>query len=149
MIDYEAIQLTLRARLLTVVGLPTGRVFSNVREYTPIKGTPYIEEAFSPSTLTAKGFPASSALLDATGLYLVHWYGVDGTDTKPINDGATAVLAKFAPGTVLALTSGDKVRVRGDGTGPTVGEAIPDGRGWCVATITIPWRVRTRNAIAA
>lgn len=147
MIDYEAVQLALRNRLITVSGLWAG-AWQNV-DYTPVTGTPYVEEAFSPSTNTARGFPIRNALLDVTGLYVVRLYGLEHVDTKPINDLATAIVAKFASGTLLTLGNGDKVRIRGDGTGPTPSEPIPNGLGRCVAVVTIPWRVRTRNAIAA
>ena len=151
MVDYTAIQLALRNRLIDLLnasGMSTDQAWQNV-DFSPPSGELYIEEEFSPSTLTPRGFPASSAILDVTGDYFVRLYGLEHVDTATINDLATDIIEQFAPGTVIALTGSDKVRIRGDGTGPTVSGAIPNGLGRCVSVVTIPWRVRTRNAIAA
>lgn len=146
MISTAVVLLALRNRLLAVSGIPSAVAFANV-DFTPTVGAPYLRESFVVATNVVETI-GPRAIACVSGLYVVYWYGVEGTDLSPIATGVDAVLAKFAARTAITLSTGDVLQIRGR-PGPVAGEAIPDGRGWCVSPITVPWEVRTTNVAAA
>ncbi len=150
MLDDEAIMLALRNRLLTVSGIPAAanRVKVN-KSYTPIAGVPYVEEDYVPGPPALKSFPAQGGTIEARGLYVVRWYGIEDKGSAAIRAGALTILAKFAIGTTMSLSSGGAVRITGTPFGPYAGAIRPTGDGFAVCTITIPYVVLTSNTIAA
>lgn len=128
------------------VGLPAHRAWENT-DFTPVSGKPFVEEDYVPATNTLITLPADTGQLEETGLYILKWYGLATYGVTAIRKSIDAVKALFAPGT--ALTAGSNtVRVRTD-TGPYAGQLLPQGNGWSVVVLTVPWRTRTTNAIAA
>lgn len=147
MINQKASHLALRARLLTVVGLPSVEAFEN-KQTVPTAGQPYLAEQFVPATSRMLSFPAAKGTVEETGLYVIQWYGVDDTGISAIRDGVQAILAAFAPGTTITSTAGDVLKVRSD-VGPTAGQIVQIDGGWAVCTVKIPWRAWSQNVIAA
>jgi hypothetical protein len=145
-INHTAAQLALRSRLLTVAGLPAARAWEN-KNYTAIPGTPYVADSYVPGTNSLITFPANNGTVEETGLYVVQWYGVADSGIGTIRAGVQAILAAFAPGTVVTSTTGDVIRVRTD-VGPMAGQLMPMDAGFAVCTVKIPWRARSQNAIA-
>lgn len=127
------------------VGIPTLRSFENVR-LTPLVGRHFFEEDFVPATSSVFTIPASSGDVYDTGLYILKWYGLPGTGVSALRKSVDALKARFAPGTQLTAGT-DFVRIRGD-QAPYTGQIIPLSS-WSVLTLTVPWRVRSVNAIAA
>jgi hypothetical protein len=146
-ISHAAAHLALRVRLLTVAGLPASRAFEN-KAYTPTAGTPYLTDAYVPSTLTMLSFPAKNGTVEETGLYVVQWFGLHDAGFTAIRAGMQAILAAFAPGTSITSNTGDVIRIRTD-VGPMAGEITPLDSGWSVCIARIPWRAHSANVIAA
>lgn len=140
--DYAAIKLALRNHALTVSGIPAARAWEN-KGYTPVVGTPYLEEDFVPATVTLRGLVKGGAI-ETTGLYVLKWYGLANVGTSDIDAGTQAILDAFPPGSTLALTSGDVVRIRGD-VAPSRGQVIPVTPGWACIPVTVAWRLYTQN----
>lgn len=149
MIDHSAIHLALRARLLTVSGIPDAnhRAWEN-KSYTPVDGEPYIEEQFVPAVQFLWTMPPQGAVVEARGLYVVNWFGVSNTGTNGISTGCDAILAKFTPGTRLVLASGDIVRIRSD-PAPARGQILPLEAGWASCTVNIPYWCLSTNTVLA
>lgn len=128
------------------VSLPATRAWENIG-VAPTEGRPWIEEDYVPATNTLVTLPASSGTLEETGLYVLKWYGLERYGVTAIRKGVDALKALFAPGTTLTAGS-DIVRVRTD-TSVRAGQILPQGDGWAVCVLTVPWKTRTTNAIAA
>lgn len=146
MIAHSVVLLALRNRLLAVSGLPTARAFENV-DFKPTSGTEYVAESFVPAA-NVVGTIGPNALARVSGLYQVHWYAIENTDVAALYASADTVLAQFSARTAITLSTGELLRIN-DNPAPWVGEAIPDGLGWCRVTVTIPWFLRTHNVVAA
>jgi hypothetical protein len=129
-----------------VWGLPEGRAWENT-SYTPTTGRQYIEEDYIPSTHSLQSFPASNAIAMERGLYVLKHYGLADTGIGANRAFADAVVALFAPGSVVTAGS-DTVRVRSD-VATWAGQPIPLESGRVVTTITIPWFAQTVNTVAA
>lgn len=133
------------------VGLPELRRWENTDPLTdgapsePTRGRPYIEEDFVPATATVFTFPANGGQVEETGLYVIRWYGLAGTGMSAVRQSVGALRARFSPGTPLTV-SGATLRVRAD-LGPFSGPVRPDGRGWAICTLTVPWLARSVNAV--
>lgn len=127
-------------RSLTV-GLPSGRAWENVT-YTPVTGTPYMEEQYLPGPA---GFDSDgyAGLLALAPMYSPRIY--TPADTGVSGDGryADAIARLFAPGTAMALSSGDTLIVRNN-PAPFRGQRFPSATpGWSCVPVTIPLQVRT------
>lgn len=133
------------SRVITT-GLPFDRAWEN-KAFEPTSGRPYVEEDFAPATSELISVPANGGSLEETGLYVLKVYGVANTGLGAIHKTVDALKLLFTPGTTITSGS-DQIRVRGD-VGPFAGQMIPQGDSWTVRTLTIPWRARTTNAIAA
>lgn len=144
-VDNTAIQLALRARVMTLGALPALRSWENV-EFTPTNGQPYIEEDFVPATVTLKGL-IPGGLVENTGLYIIKWYGLSNTGLNSITHGVDQLLALFPPGATITASSGDVVRIRGD-VAPYRGQLRQDLPGWAVVLVTIPYRVLSISVAA-
>ena len=127
------------------VGLPALKAFEN-QTLTPIPGRPYLEEEYAPSTNRLLSFPAKGGTTEETGLYLLKWYGLANTGVSAVRRAIDALKALFAPGTAIVVGT-STVYVRSD-VGPYSSQLIPQGNGFAVAVLTVPWRVRTQNVIA-
>jgi hypothetical protein len=128
------------------VGIPATRAFENVT-VSPDPTRPFIEEDYSPATNRLISLPASNGTLEETGLYVLKWYGLSNTGISAIRKSVDALKALFAPGT--SLTAGaHTVYVRSD-TSVQCSQMLPQGNGWTVCVLTIPWRARSQNTIAA
>ena len=126
--------------------LPACRAWENI-DFTPFGSVPFVEEDYVPATNTLITLPADTGQIEETGLYILKWYGLATYGVTAIRKSVDAVKALFAPGT--SLTAGtNTVRVRTD-AGPYAGQLLPQGNGWSVVVLTVPWRTRTTNAIAA
>lgn len=147
MIDYTAVHLALRGQLLTTVGVGTDQAWENMR-YAPVQGVPFLRESFVPATSTQLTTYHPSAIIEHTGLYILSWNGDNGSGIAAIRTVVAAILAKFTPGTSLAVSNGDTVYVRSR-PGPWAGQLIPMDDNFTRCTITIPWLVRSANAVAA
>ena len=128
------------------VSLPATRAWENIG-VAPTEGRPWIEEDYVPATNTLVTLPASSGTLEETGLYVLTWYGLSDRDTGSIRSCVDALKALFSPGTTVTAGS-NIVRVRTD-TSVRASQLIPQGNGWTACVLTVPWKTRTTNAIAA
>lgn len=128
-------------------GIPALRAYENVT-IIPMSGRPYIEESFVPATSSIQTFPANGGQVEETGLYVIRWFGISGAGTSGIRKAVGALKSRFAPGTAWTLADGSVLRIRGD-VGPSAGQLIRIDGGWTALTLTIPWRARSRNAVAA
>lgn len=129
--------------------LPSMRAWENA-DFTPVAGAPYLEEDYIPATHTLHG-NATGGVADETGLYVLKWYGLPGANlATALHKSVDALRALFTPGTVL-LAGANAVRMRGEVNGPgaQAGQIIPQGNGWSVVVLTIPWRAYSVNAVAA
>ena len=145
MIDHAAAHLALRNRLLGVAGLPA--FAAENKTYQPAAGTPYVADQYVPATTALVTMPDASGTTEETGLYVINWFGLANSGISGIRAGVQAILAAFAPGTVVVSTAGDAIRVRTD-VGPQTGQIIPMDNGFAGCTVKIPWRARSQNAIA-
>ena len=133
------------------VKLPALRAFENVA-LTPVAGRPYITEEFIPATAELVTFPAQGGRMAETGLYVLTWYGlvavagIPGIGVSSLRKSVDALKLLYAPGTTLAVGS-DTLHVRGD-TAVRTGQIIPLA-GWAALQLTVPWRARSVNTIAA
>lgn len=128
------------------VGPPAGRALDN-KSFTPIPGRPYIEEDFVPATHALRSFPAQGGTSQETGLYVLKWYGLSGKGAGGIRKPVNALMALFAPGTVLSvagvnLRMSEEISVR-------AGQILPQGDGWSVCVVTIPWWAMSINTVTA
>ena len=129
-----------------LVGLPALRAFENV-DLIPVAGRPYVEEEYVPATNAMLTFPAQSATVEETGLYIVKWYGLSNTGISAIRKSVDALKALFAPGTTLTAASGDVVWARAT-IAATTGQMIPLTGGWSALVLTVPWLARSTNTVA-
>jgi hypothetical protein len=141
-INHQAVQLALRNQ--AIPALPALREWENVA-FTPTAGQPFVEEDYVPAGSTLRGL-VLAGMVEDTALYVIRWYGLAGQGTKAINDGITALLARFAPGTAILASDGSIVRVRGDVAPIRSQITNTDDGAWAVTTVTIPVRVFTQNA---
>lgn len=126
--------------------LPAGRAWIN-KSYTPVTGSPYLQEAFRVSTHQVYSAPASNGEARETGLYVLTWHGIDNTGTTGILKPCESLRALFAPGTKMTAGS-NTVRVRTD-IGPAALEVIPEGNGWAACQVQVSWEAYSTNVIAA
>lgn len=129
------------------VGLPQGRALDN-KVFAPKPGRPYIEEDFVPGGHALIGYPSQGSRNEETGLYVVKWYGLEGKGGGGIRRSVDKLRALFAPGTVLSLGDGTVVRMSRNAAA-VAGQILPQGDGWAVCTVSIPWRADSTNVIAA
>lgn len=128
------------------VKLPALRAWENV-DFTATTGRPYIEEDFAPGTHRIITAPMQGARAEQDGLYMLKLYGLSNVGISALRKTADAILALYTPGTVL--TSGStSVYVRGD-PAPVAAQILPQGNGWSVLPLSIYWRARSVNTIAA
>lgn len=123
-------------------GLPAFRSWDNV-EVKPPARRPYVRESYVPATSTLRGMVAGG-LLEDTGLYVIKWYGLSNTDVLAIRKAERKVFELFPAGLGVSVSDGSTVRIRGD-IAPFSSQITPQGDGWSVCTITLPWRVFTNN----
>lgn len=126
--------------------LPAMRAWENTA-LDPVANVPYLTEEFVPATNSLITLPASTGQIEETGLYVLTWYGLPNYGVTAIHKSVDALKALFSPGTTFTAGS-DVVRVRTD-TAVRKSQLIPQGNGWTACVLTIPWRTRTTNAIAA
>jgi hypothetical protein len=132
-------------RSLTV-GFPATQSLDN-RRCKPIAGRPYTEEEFVPGPSRLLSAPAAGGEYESTGLYIIKIYGLSDTGIGGIRKMADALLALFTPGT--KLTAGAyAIRPRGD-TAAWAGQILPQGNGWSVCSVTVPWVAYSTNMVAA
>jgi hypothetical protein len=125
------------------VQLPAVRVWENATT-KPVAGRPYVEADYVPATAQLLTAPAVGGIVEETGLFVVRWFGVGNVGFLDLNRAASAVLELFRPGQTLALADGSALRWR-ENPGPFRGQVRPDGAGWSLVVITIPWRLYTLN----
>lgn len=128
------------------VTVPENRQWDNVA-LDPPSGRPYLTEEFVPATNTLLTLPASMGTLEETGLYVLAWHGLSDKGTGSIRKCVDALKALFSPGTTVVAGS-DVIHVRTD-TSVRTSQLIPQGNGWTACVLTVPWKTRTTNAIAA
>jgi hypothetical protein len=129
------------------VGLPQGRALDN-KPFTPVSGRPYIEEDFVPGGHALIGYPSQGSRNEESGLYVIRYYGLEGKGEGGIRRPVDALKRLFAPGTVLSLSDGTAVRMSRD-SAAVAGQILPQGDGWAVCVVSIPWRADTTNLITA
>lgn len=127
-------------------GLPSMRAWEN-RAFVPAAGIPYVEEDFVPATHRLVTMPAAGGVAEETGLYVLKWYGLPNIGIGALRKSVGALKALYAPGTNM-VASADVVTVRAD-TAVRTGQVLQLSSGWCALVLTVPWRARSRNAIAA
>lgn len=133
-----------------VSGLPTMRAWQNIG-LTPIVGRPYVVEAlpFGGADLLGgsrvRTWPADGGRLQQEGLSVWTWYGIAGVGSDAVDAGVTALMERFAPGTILTLPDSTSVRMRSD-VAASAGDMISEA-GFARVTVTLPWRTWTRNAV--
>ncbi len=130
-------------RTLTV-GLPSTAVYEN-RVSDPTATVPYWVENYLPGA-SEKYTVAQTGSLEVLPLYVLQLYARMDVGIGALAKTADALLAHFAPGTALALTTGDTAVVRGR-PAPTRSQLTNPDSGWALVTVTIPLRCSTANAI--
>lgn len=131
-----------------IVGVPSAQCFKNLKFTRPDR-RPWIRSAFVPGGASRlQGLPAAGARVEETGLYLLDYVGLANYGEDGIRKAADAIKALYPPTLELAIGGSSYLRVRAD-FGPWAGEVIPDENGFARCTITIPWRARSFNSIAA
>lgn len=128
------------------VGLPANQAWDNVA-LDPPSGRPYLTEELVPATNSLITLPASTGTLEETGLYVLTWYGLSDKGAGSIRKCVDALKALFSPGTTV-IAGSDVIHVRTD-TSARTSQLIPQGNGWTACVLTVPWKTRTANAIAA
>ncbi len=150
MLDNTKVLMALRNRLLGTSGIPATNYRALINKpFEPVKGTPYIAEEYVPAPTQLKTITVDTGTVEARGLYIVKWFGIQKTGITAIYTGVDAVLARFSSGTRIALSNGDVVRIAGVPIGPSAGPIINTDDGFAVSVITSPWYLFTANAIAA
>lgn len=129
------------------VGLPQGQALDN-KTFSPKSGRPYIEEDFVPGGHALVGYPSQGSRNEENGAYVIKYYGLEGKGEGGIRRPVDALKRLFAPGTVLALGDGSVIRMSRD-IAVVSGQILPQGNGWAVCVVTVPWRADTTNVIAA
>ncbi len=130
--------------------VPMLREFDNTAVQR-VAGVPLIEDRFVSAGNHLATYAAEGQAEDS-GLYIVTWFGLAGQGTAAILRGTGALLQRFAPGTPMAMSDGNVIRVRGESRSeprPQGGQIIPIDGGWAYRQVQIPWRARSRNTIAA
>lgn len=133
------------------VGLPeliayTNTYVNNV-PVTPVPGRPYLVEKLVPGASRNLTIPANGGLFEEDVLAIWNWYFVAGRGSDAINRTVVAFKKRFTPGTVLTLSDGAQVRVRGDTAVKHSEPLYVDA--WAVVTITVPCRAVTQSVVAA
>ena len=128
-----------------LVGLPLLRGWENVT-LSPVGGRPYLEEEWVPGTHSLVSFAANGGTAEETGLYILRWFGLMNTGTNAMRRQLNALMALFTPGSTVTAGS-DVVRVRSD-TAVYAGQLLPQGNGWVVGIVTIPWRAWSVNVVS-
>lgn len=123
-----------------VSGLPALVAWDNMA-ITPVAGRPYVEEEYVPATSDLLTLRAAGGDMQATGLYILRWYGVDKTGMEAISKAASAIEELFKPGTSLPILGSPDWVVRVLRQGPKHGAIRGDTPGWVLAVIEIPWQV--------
>jgi hypothetical protein len=150
----EALTLTVRDALTAetaaaartiVCGLPEYRGWENTEVSAMPAHRCYVTDELAPSTQLLRTMPASGGVVEHTGLYVVHWYGMPGYAHMAISDCADAILALFPPGPYTTLSDGNTVRIRG-APGPHRGQIVRLETGMMVTTISIPYRAEALNS---
>jgi hypothetical protein len=117
---------------------------SGLTVFTPIAGIPYIEDEYSPSTNRVVTTPRSFGKMEAIGDYIFKWHGIPGVGSSAIRRSVDALKLRYPPG--LELVAGaNKVIVSGD-PAPEAGGIVQVTSG-PIIILTIPWVVRSRNAV--
>ena len=126
------------------VGLPAMRAWENAPgTFTPITGRIYVTDEYSPSTHSMITFPVKNGHAEETGMYVLKFYGITGTEIQKYTD-KLALL--YTPGTSLSAGA-NSVKIRTD-VSTTPGELIPQPGGWTVGMVTVHWLARSLNVIA-
>lgn len=133
-------------RSLTV-GLPALRAWENVK-FEPTQGRPYVDEDLVMGGGSVLTLPTRTGLTEQDGLSIWTWFGLAGMGPESLDRAATALTKLFAPNTKFVLSDGSVIVVRGDVL-PHDGQITPVDGGWAYVQVSIPWRVTTRNAVAA
>jgi uncharacterized protein DUF4128 len=135
------VQTATAGRTLTV-GMPSTRGWENVKITAPT--TTYVEEQFIPGPVQ-KVTLGLNGELELTPMYSLLIHVPDDTGIKANGGYAKALLALFSPGTTVAVGS-EFLRVRSD-VGPFRGQRQPSRSGFSVVPVTIPFRMRTTQAV--
>lgn len=151
----EALTLTTRESRITeaaasgrtiTVGLPEDLADENV-EFDPNAGFPYIEEDYVRGPQQMVSAPYDGGVMEERGIYALNWHFLPGFDSFAIHACVDALLALFSPGSVIG-SGANAVMVTGD-PGPSATQPEPDGEGWTVVSIDIPFIALTTNAVTA
>lgn len=129
-------------RSLTV-GLPSQRAWENVA-FEPTAGVPWVQEQYLPGP-SAQVTLGPNGELELTPMYALY-VNLPAETGLTVKRYVNALRVLFAPRTAIALANGDVLRVRSD-TGPYAGQLQQSQPGFAVQPLTIPFRLRTTNAI--
>ena len=127
-----------------VVGAPSARANENVGPFIPTAGVPYLEEQYlpGPAFIANDGYAGVRTLRP---MYSPRVYAPVNTDIFADGAYADAILALFAPGTTITLSSGDHLVVRAD-VAPYPGQRAPGvTAGWSCIPVNIPLELRTAS----
>lgn len=155
-VQVEALKLTTRearipessasGRTITV-GVPEALADENVA-FDANASFQYLEEDYVRGPRVMLTMPYDGGTMREEGIYALNWYFLPGFDSFAIHACIDALLALFAPGTVIG-TGANAVVVAGDPSGPTATQPEPDGEGWVVVSIEVPFYAHTTSAVAA
>lgn len=129
-------------RSLTV-GLPSQRAWENVA-FEPTAGVPWVQEQYLPGP-SAQVTLGPNGELELTPMYAL-FVNLPAETGLTVKRYVNALRVLFAPRTAITLANGDVLRVRSD-TGPYAGQLQQSQPGFAVQPLTIPFRLRTNNAI--
>ena len=129
----------LRARLLTVTGLPAMAPVN--RDFTPSPDAAWVQDAVLFGTESQVTFPAQRADVERTGIYQVDTYHPVGGGPVPIDTLAEAILSVFRPGQSLTTGTADRPLHVRRVSRFTLGRDGP----WVRTMFRIEWRHVTQN----
>lgn len=128
-----------------VAGLPALRIWDN-RSGSTDPMVPYVEGEF----MEQPGFLLSATkdgIREDRGMYVLRWYGLADFGALGLRRGVDALMARFTPHTTFSAGATDVVRLRSDFTA-FASRVTQRSSGHALVTLTFPWRVYRRNAIA-
>lgn len=123
------------------VSLPAARAWENVAFERPSNLHPFAEEEFVPGPGFSPGL-IPHGIEEDQGFYLVKLYGPENVGLQGITVPADAIRDLYPAGDSSLLTG---LRIGANPQKPYRSALRPDGKGWSVVVVTIPWRFTSVN----
>lgn len=147
-LDGRTAEASVSGRTISVA-LPSRRFWEGMNN-SPETGYPYVEEDFQPGAPPLLRGMAIGGLVETLPMYVLRFYGVNEGEegVAAIETYAHKILQLFPAGYGLPLSDGTIAHVRTD-TMPGRTKVTPDGAGFSVCTLSLPFRTQSLNPAAA